>query len=67
VSTYARSWVLFVRWLIDVAPSERAFLEAFFLWIYTARAHNDHQRFQEVPDEWNPRVDAFWWEVEARS
>ena len=124
----------------------RAFLEAFFLWIYTPRAHNDgtvdqiieevlafphkqstedlqrfldafldhdttdrlpeiaaptlvlaggrdmtsrpeldravaelvpgarfeimeeeaHQPFQEVPDEWNTRVDAFWREVEAR-
>ena len=32
---------LFVRWLVEVAPSERAFLEAFFLVIYTARAHND--------------------------
>jgi len=26
-----------------------------------------HQPFQEVPDEWNARVDAFWGEVEARS
>jgi pimeloyl-ACP methyl ester carboxylesterase len=25
-----------------------------------------HQPFQEVPDEWNARVDAFWCEVEAR-
>jgi hypothetical protein len=24
-----------------------------------------HQPFQEVPDEWNARVDAFWREVEA--
>ena len=31
----------FLRWLADVAPSERAMLEAFFVWIYTARAHND--------------------------
>jgi len=142
---YLRSWGLFVRWLADVAPSERAFLEGFFLNIYTARAHNDgtveqiidevltfphkqatedmqrfldaflrhdtskrlpqvvaptlvlaggrdttsrpelcravaelipgarfevmeeeaHQPFQEVPDEWNARVDAFWHEVEA--
>ena len=23
--------------------------------------------FQEIPDEWNARVDAFWREVEARS
>ncbi len=46
VSTWARpdayfrtmmnSW----RWLVD-APSERAMLEAFFLWIYTPRAHQD--------------------------
>jgi pimeloyl-ACP methyl ester carboxylesterase len=144
---YLRSWGLFVRWLLEVAPSERAFLEAFFLDIYTARAHNDgtvaqiieevlafphkqttedmqraldafldhdtsdrlaeitaptlvlaggrdstsrpelgravaeripgavfevmeaeaHQPFQEVPDEWNARVDAFWREVEARA
>lgn len=38
---YLRSWLHFVRWLVDVAPSERAALEAFFLDIYTARAHND--------------------------
>jgi pimeloyl-ACP methyl ester carboxylesterase len=38
---YLRSWLLFVRWLAEVAPSERAFLEGFFLDIYTARAHND--------------------------
>ena len=143
---YLRSWVLMVRWLVEVAPSERAFLEAFFLWIYTPRAHYDgtvdqiieevlafphkqstedlqrfldaflehdvtdrlpeiaaptlvlaggrdmtsrrelgravaelipgarfeimkeeaHQPFQEVPEEWNTRVDAFWREVEAR-
>jgi 3-oxoadipate enol-lactonase len=140
---YLRSWLFFVRWLVEVAPSERAFLEGFFLDIYTARAHNDgmvdqfieevlafphkqapddilrfldaiinreagdlseisapalvlagsldpsarpelgrevadripgarfevmegeaHQPFQEVPDEWNARVDAFWREVE---
>jgi pimeloyl-ACP methyl ester carboxylesterase len=139
--------MLFVRWLVEVAPSERAFLEGFFLDIYTARAHNDgtvaqfieevlafphkqrtedvqrfldvfldhdtsdrlaeiaaptlvlaggrdstsrpelcravaegipgarfevmeeeaHQPFQEVPDEWNARVDAFWREVDARA
>ena len=131
-------------WPVEVAPSERAFLEWFFLDIYTARAHNDgtvdqfieevlafphkqstedvqrfldaffdhdtsdrlpeiavptlvlaggrdstarpplgravaelipgaqfevleeeaHQPFQEVPDEWNARVEAFWREVE---
>jgi pimeloyl-ACP methyl ester carboxylesterase len=142
---YARSWVRFIQWLVEVAPSERAFLEGFYLWIYTPRAHNDgtvgqiieevlafphnqatedlrrfldalidhhtsdrlpqitaptlvlaggrdinarpelgravaelipgarfevmakeaHQPFQEVPEEWNARVDAFWREVET--
>ena len=142
---YLRKWGEFVRWLVDAAPSERAFLEGFFPIIYTARAHNDgtvdqiieqvlafphkqapentqrfldafldhdtsdrlaqigaptlvlaggldptsrpelcravaelipgarfevmaeesHQPFQEVPDDWNARVDAFWREVEA--
>ncbi len=41
MDSYLRSWVQFVRWLVEIAPSERAFLEAFFLDIYTARAHND--------------------------
>jgi 3-oxoadipate enol-lactonase len=147
MDAYLRSWALFVRWLIAVAPSERAFLEGFFLAIYTARAHNEglvdqfiaevlafphkpktedvqrfldafighdasdrlpeiaaptlvlaggrdmtsrpelcaavadlipgarfevmdeeaHQPFQEVPEEWNARVDAFWQEVGARA
>lgn len=46
VSTWARADVYFRtmmnswRWLVD-APSERAMLEAFFLWIYTPRAHED--------------------------
>ena len=143
---YLRSWGQFVRWLVEVAPSERAFLQAFFLDIYTPRAHNEgivdqiteevlafphkqspedlqrfldafmdhdttrrlpgisaptlvlaggrdstsrpelgkqvadlipgarfevmeeeaHQPFQEVPEEWNARVNAFWREVEER-
>jgi pimeloyl-ACP methyl ester carboxylesterase len=153
VSTYARPDALFRsqldfwRWLPNAAPSERAFFEAFFTWVYTPRAHADgtvgqvveealafphqqsveafqaqvdvcrehdaadrlaaiavptlvmagefdtilpprvgravakaipgakfevlpgeaHQPFQEVPDEWNARVDAFWREVEAKS
>jgi pimeloyl-ACP methyl ester carboxylesterase len=147
IDTYGRTWVRFVLTFMDVAPSERAFLEGFFLWIYTPRAHNDgtvaqfieevlafphkqktddvrrfldaivdhdttdrlpevgaptlvlaggrdlitrpelcravaelipgarfevmeeeaHQPFQEIPDEWNARVDAFWREVEARA
>lgn len=47
ISTWARpdayframtdSW----RWMAESAPSERAFLEAFFVWIYTRRAHQD--------------------------
>jgi pimeloyl-ACP methyl ester carboxylesterase len=151
VSTYGRLDALlraqfqFWRWLADAAPSERAFLEAFFTWVYTPRAHADgtveeiiadalafphkqsvagfqaqvdaclghdtadrlseiaaptlvlageldtilpprfgravaaempnarfevvpgeaHQPFQEVPDAFNARVDAFWREVEA--
>jgi pimeloyl-ACP methyl ester carboxylesterase len=142
---YLRTWMQFVSWLVEVAPSERAFLEGFFLDIYTARAYNDgtvnaiidevlafphkqatedvqafldalirhdttdrlpqidaptlvlaggrdstsrpelcravadlipgarfevmddecHQPFQEVPDDWNERVDAFWRTVET--
>jgi pimeloyl-ACP methyl ester carboxylesterase len=31
----------FWHWLADAAPSERAMLEAFFLWIYTPRAHEN--------------------------
>jgi pimeloyl-ACP methyl ester carboxylesterase len=38
---YLRAWTQFVRWLVEVAPSERAFLEGFYLDIYTARAYND--------------------------
>jgi pimeloyl-ACP methyl ester carboxylesterase len=30
-----------VRWLVEAVPSERAFLEGFFLDIYSPRAHND--------------------------
>jgi pimeloyl-ACP methyl ester carboxylesterase len=142
---YLRKWGEFIRWLVEAAPSERAFLEGFFLDIYTPRAHNDgtvdklieevlafphkqtpediqrsldaylahdtserlpgiaaptlvlaggldptsrpqlgravaelipdaqfevmeeesHQPFQEAPDDWNERVDAFWREIEA--
>jgi pimeloyl-ACP methyl ester carboxylesterase len=151
-STYARPDALwrsqldFWRWLPEVAPSERAFFEAFFTWVYTPRAHADgsvdrivegalafphqqsveafqaqvdvclahdtadrlseiaaptlvlsgeldiilpprvgrsvaaaipnarfdilpgeaHQPFQEVPDQWNARVDAFWRQLEGR-
>jgi pimeloyl-ACP methyl ester carboxylesterase len=147
MDTYFRSWTRFIHRLLDTAPSERAFLEDFYLWIYTARAHKDgtvdqfieevlafphkqadehvhaflaameahdttdrlpqiaaptlvlaggrdatsrpelcravaelipgarfevmedeaHQPFQEVPDQWNARVDGFWREVEGRN
>src|ERR687894_786651 len=47
MSTYARpdalwrSQLNFWRWLPEVAPSERAFFEGFFTWVYTPRAHAD--------------------------
>ncbi|NKX55322.1 alpha/beta fold hydrolase [Arthrobacter mobilis] len=144
MDTYLRRWADLVRWLAENAPTERDFLQMFFLDIYTNRAHDDgtvdrfiedvlafphkqqteelvrfldafrahdtterlpqiaaptlvlaggrdstvrpdlcrsvaqlipgarfellegeaHQPFQEVPDEWNARVAAFWREVE---
>jgi 3-oxoadipate enol-lactonase len=147
IDSYGRTQLEFWRWLIETAPSEREFLEWFYLWIYTARAHNDgtvdkfveevlafphkqapedlqrhlaafvdhdgtdrlpriaaptivlaggrdlnarpelgravaelipgarfevipeeaHQPFQEIPEEWNARVDAFWRQVAERS
>ena len=47
VSTWARIDAYFEamgrawRWMVANAPTERAFLEAFFVWIYTRRAHLD--------------------------
>jgi len=38
---FFRAVVNFLRWLPEAAPTERAFLEAFYLWIYTPRAHED--------------------------
>jgi pimeloyl-ACP methyl ester carboxylesterase len=38
---YTRAMTGVWRWLLEVAPSERAALEAFFLWIYTPHAHAD--------------------------
>jgi len=38
---YFRSVAASWRWMAEAAPSERAFLEAFFVWIYTPRAHAD--------------------------
>ena len=34
---YFRSVAASWRWMAEAAPSERAFLEAFFVWIYTPR------------------------------
>ncbi|MGY1706958.1 alpha/beta fold hydrolase [Geodermatophilus sp. SYSU D00697] len=145
MDAYMRRWVRLIRWLVEAVPDERAFLEAFFLVVYTPRAHDDgtvdafidealafpykqspeviqrhldafaahdttdrlpqvnaptlvlaggidptarpelgrlvadlvpgaqfevwatesHQPFQEVPERWNARVDAFWQEVAA--
>jgi pimeloyl-ACP methyl ester carboxylesterase len=144
---YFRAMLDSWRWMAEAAPSERAFLEAFFVWVYTPRAHADgtvaqiteealafphkqsleafqrtidalvahdtaarlhaiaaptlvlaggkdliapprygrvvaesipgarcdvlpeeaHQPFQEAPEEFNARVDAFWREVEGRA
>lgn len=38
---YFRSMAGFWHWMVERAPSERAMLEAFFLWVYTPRAHAD--------------------------
>ena len=38
---YVRQIARSLSWLVEAAPSERAMLEAFFLWIYTPRAHAD--------------------------
>lgn len=141
---YLKTLARAIHWQAELAPDERAFLEFFFLLVYTPRAHNNgmvsqiiedalafphqqstadflkfldafvvhetasrlgrinvptlvlaggvdpmtrpelgedvarripgaqfevmpeesHQPFQEVPDEWNARVDAFWQEAE---
>jgi pimeloyl-ACP methyl ester carboxylesterase len=37
-------------WLAEAAPSERAMLEAFFVWIYTRRAHEDGTVAQIIDD-----------------
>jgi pimeloyl-ACP methyl ester carboxylesterase len=41
MDAYLRRWAKFIRWLAGAAPSERDFLEDFFLAIYSPRAHND--------------------------
>jgi 3-oxoadipate enol-lactonase len=65
-----RRWARFVSWLADAAPSERQFLEDFFLFIYTPRAHNDGTvdaiideamafPYKQSPEETRRTLDAF--------
>ena len=41
MDTYTRAVAEVFRWLPAVAPDERSMLEAFLVWIYTPRAHED--------------------------
>jgi pimeloyl-ACP methyl ester carboxylesterase len=41
MDNYLRTWALFMKWLVEVAPSERAFHEGHFLFTYTPRSYND--------------------------
>lgn len=67
---YVRSMTCFWRWLAEAAPSERALLEAFFLWIYTPRGHANgmvEQVIEETlafphpqsPEAFQKQLDAF--------
>ncbi|MEV4418062.1 alpha/beta hydrolase [Catellatospora sp. NPDC049609] len=47
---YARSMAKFWRWLVESAPSDKDFLEFFYLWIYSAQAH-ESGLVAEVIDE----------------
>ena len=38
---YFKAMADFWRWMIDSAPDERSFYDAFLLWVYTRRAHDD--------------------------
>lgn len=48
--TFARTAVNAWRWQAEAAPSERAFLEAFYTWIYTPRAH-ENGTVRQIIDE----------------
>jgi pimeloyl-ACP methyl ester carboxylesterase len=50
LDTYRRTAFEFWSWMADAAPTERAMLEAFFLWVYTPRAHDDGTVAQIVED-----------------
>jgi pimeloyl-ACP methyl ester carboxylesterase len=41
MDAYMNALARSITWMVEAASSEREFLEAFFLWIYTARAHED--------------------------
>src|SRR5919107_1735624 len=47
---YREAAFRFWSWMADAAPGEREMLEAFFLWVYTPRAHNDGTVAQIVED-----------------
>lgn len=38
---FMKTMIRAFHWQAELAPSERDFLEGFFIWVYTARAHND--------------------------
>ncbi|WP_019818970.1 alpha/beta fold hydrolase [Saccharomonospora saliphila] len=38
---FFRTMLGFWRWMAERAPDERSMLDAFYLWVYTARAHAD--------------------------
>jgi pimeloyl-ACP methyl ester carboxylesterase len=75
MSTFARPDALlraqlnFWRWLPEVAPSDRAFVEAFFTWVYTPRAHADGSVNQIVDDAlafpYQQSVEGFQAQVDA--
>jgi pimeloyl-ACP methyl ester carboxylesterase len=75
VSTYARpdalfrSQLAFWRWLPEAAPSDSAFFEAFFTWVYTPRAHGDGSVDQIVEESLafphQQSVEAFQAQVDA--
>ena len=66
---YLRAMAEFWHWLVEVAPSERAALEAFFLWIYTPQAHADGtvERFiaETLASPHPQSVDAFQRQLDA--
>lgn len=66
---YFRSLLESWRWIVHAAPSERAFLEAFYVWIYTPRAHEDGTVRQLVDEALaflhKPSVEALQRQIDA--